>query len=141
MTPEEAKRRLSHCAGLNLELYNRLRRLGQLQQRDQTEPLLRGSRTEAYAQQIAPTVRANRRELAEVAAAVAALPDPLEREVLRLRYLEPCKDPRTGSPSARLMPWKEIAAALLGRVDEGALCFLSRLHRKALDHLARLWVT
>lgn len=141
MTLEEAKRRLSRCAGLNLELYNRLRRLGQLQQRDQAEPLLQGSRAEAYARQIAPTVQANRRELAEVAAAVAALPDPLEREVLRLRYLEPCKESRTGNPSARLMPWKEIAAALLGQADEGALCFLSRLHRKALDHLARLWGT
>lgn len=141
MTPEEAKRRLSRCAGLNLELHNRLRRLGQLQQRDQAEPLLQGGRAEEYARQIAPTIQANRRELAEAAAAIAALPDPLEREVLRLRYLEPGKGSRIGSPSARLMPWKEIAAALLGRADERSLLFLNRLHRKALCNLGQRWET
>lgn len=136
MTPEEAKRRLSRCAGLNLELHNRLRRLGQLQQSDRAEPLLQGSRAEEYTRQIAPIVQANRRELAEAAEAVQALPDPLEREVLRLRYLETLE---TGKPSCRAATWPEVGAAIFGSRERRHLEAILRVHRRALQHLAAAW--
>ena len=38
-----------------------------------------------YEEQIRPLIEANRREMEIIEAAVSALPDPMEREVLRLR--------------------------------------------------------
>ena len=100
MTKNEVKARLERYAGLQLEVRLRLKRLATLQEMDRERPSLCGSRSEEYAQTIAPIVQANRREMAEIEAAVAALPDPLEREMLRLRYLEPPRDPQTGREKA-----------------------------------------
>ena len=139
MTSSEAKKRLEQCLGLRLELQNRLQQLPRLQQTDRDSPLLAGSRAEEYARQIAGTVQRNRRQLAEIEAAVATLHDPLEREVLRLRYLEPSRDPQTGQKSAKLTSWKEIAYSMRGRSDEGACKAVRRIHGRALQHLTAIW--
>lgn len=139
MTTEQAKTRLERYAGLRLELKNRLHHLGAMQKADREQPSLCGSRAEEYARQIAPLIEANRRELAEIEAAVASLPDPLEREVLRLRYLEPSLDPQTGRESARHMPWNEIAFLTQGGCDNAAFYRTKRIAERALAHLAALW--
>lgn len=139
MTSSEAKKRLEQCLGLRLELQNRLQQLARLQQTDRDSPLLAGSRAEEYARQIASTVQRNRRQLAEIEAAVATLHDPLEREVLRLRYLEPSRDPQTGQKSAKLTSWKEIAYSMRGRSDEGACKAVRRIHDRALKRLTSIW--
>ena len=106
---------------------------------DQEWPSPCGSRSDEYAREIAPIVQANRREMAEIEAAVAALPDPLERAVLRLRYLEPSKDPRTGKNSIRRTAWKDISAVLLGNTREDGVRACLRFHGNALSHLASIW--
>ena len=139
MTTEQAKTRLERYAGLRLELKNRLHQLGAMQKADRERPSPCGSRSEEYAREIAPIVQANRREMAEIEAAVAALPDPLEREVLRLRYLEPSKDPRTGKNSIRHTTWKDISAVLMGNTREDGIHACLRFHSNALSHLAASW--
>lgn len=138
ITKEQTKARLEQYAGLRLELHNRLQQLARLQQADRDSPLLAGSRAEEYARQIAGTVQRNRRQLAEIEAAVATLHDPLEREVLRLRYLEPSRDPQTGQKSAKLTSWKEIAYSIRGRSDEGACKAVRRIHDRALKRLTSI---
>ena len=140
MTRDDAKTRLERYTGLRLEVRIRLERLATLQQMDRERPSPCGSRSEEYAREIAPIVQANRREMAEIEAAVAALPDPLEREVLRLRYLEPSLDPQTGRESARRTPWSEIAFQLQGDCSGAMQHSALRHHAKALAHLAALWV-
>lgn len=139
MTSSEAKKRLEQCLGLRLELQNRLQQLARLQQTDRDSPLLAGSRAEEYARQIAGTVQRNRRQLAEIEAAVATLHDPLEREVLRLRYLEPSRDPQTGRKSARHTTWNEISRTMYGSSDKGACRTTIRIHGRALQHLTAIW--
>lgn len=139
MTKNEVKARLERYAGLQLEVRLRLERLATLQQMDRERPSPCGSRSEEYAREIAPIVQANRREMAEIEAAVAALPDPLEREVLRLRYLEPSKDPRTGKKSVRHIAWKEVSRTMYGIPSSYGQRFAKYQHEKALAHLAASW--
>ena len=120
-------------------MHNRLQQLARLQQADRDRPLLTGSRAEEYARRIAGTVQRNRRELAEIEAAVATLHDPLEREVLRLRYLEPSRDPQTGRKSARHTTWNEISRTMYGSSDKGACRATIRIHDRALQHLTAIW--
>lgn len=139
MTRDEAKTRLERYTGLRLEVRIRLERLATLQQMDRERPSPCGSRSEEYAREIAPIVQANRREMAEIEAAVAALPDPLEHEVLSLRYLEPPRDPQTGREKAGHLTWKEISYLTQGQSDNAAQKRCRLVLAKGLSHLAASW--
>ena len=139
MTRDEAKTRLERYTGLRLEVRIRLERLATLQQMDRERPSPCGSRSDEYAREIAPIVQANRREMAEIEAAVAALPDPLEREVLRLRYLEFSKDPRTGKKSVRHITWKEIGRIVYGDGGKSGQKSAQRHLERAISYLATIW--
>ena len=139
MTRDEAKTRLERYTGLRLEVRIRLERLATLQQMDRERPSPCGSRSEEYAREIAPIVQANRREMAEIEAAVAALSDPLEREVLRLRYLEPPRDPQTGREGAGHLTWKEVSYLMQGQNDEAAQKRCRLVLNRAIPHLAASW--
>ena len=69
--------------------------------------------------------RANRRFMRAVERAIARVEDPLEREVLRLRYTDFRYD--------RRMTWPEVTAQLYpGRQPDRKTMY--RLHRSALRH-------
>ena len=126
------KERLARYISLKKENENRLERLARMKsnaempaQRDPDGSKHTGSSGERmaraieaymeYEEQIGPLVETNRREMAEIEAAVAALPDPLEREVLRLRYLRPSltwEPEETGCPGLTL-------ALSIGCQDDG----------------------
>lgn len=135
------KERLARYISLKKENENRLERLARMKsnaempaQRDPDGSKHTGSSGERMAQaieaymeyeeQIRPLVEANRREMAEIEAAVAALPDPLEREVLRLRYMD--------GENMRLLSWKEVAYKLFGECDESSQKRARRIHEKAV---------
>ena len=80
-----------------------------------------------YEEQIRTLIEANRREMEIIEAAVAALPDPLEREVLRLRYMD--------GDGARLNQWRDIALVMYGDDDERSVHACFRIHGKALANL------
>ena len=77
-----------------------------------------------YAKQIEPVIAANRQEMHRIQTTINQLDDPLEREVLRMRYLD--------GQDCRLTPWKEIALALYGDDDECCVHACIRLQSKAL---------
>lgn len=80
-----------------------------------------------YEEQIRPVIEANRQEMATIEAAVEALLDPMEREVLRLRYLE--------GEYCHMMPWAHVSAKLYGQDDEKHLLATYRVHRRALKNI------
>ena len=82
-----------------------------------------------YERQVRPIIAANRHEMDAVRAAVEALDDPMEREVLRLRYLD--------GETCRLKGWREVAHQLYGDDDEHMIHACLRLHAKALQSLKR----
>lgn len=80
-----------------------------------------------YEEQMRPLMEKNRAEMLRIEQAVAQLPDPLEREVLRLRYLD--------SDAWRLPKWRDVARKIYGDDDAKDLVAVHRLHEQALSHL------
>lgn len=147
MILKSAKERLQRYAALRLENENRLERLARLKadaelpaQREADGSAHTGSsgdrmaraveRYMEYEDEVRPIIEANKREMDAVRAAVEALEDPMEREVLRLRYLD--------GKNVQLLLWKEVAYKLLGKADEAAQKKARRIHTKAIKSLSAL---
>lgn len=138
------KERLARYISLKKENENRLERLARMKsnaempaQRDPDGSKHTGASGESmaraieaymeYEEQIGSLVDANRREMAEIEAAVAALPDPLEREVLRLRYMD--------GEHCRMLSWREVALRVYDDDDKKYVDSAMRVHRVALEAL------
>ena len=138
------KQRLASYVSLRMENENRLERLTRLRNEAEIPAIRQGDgskyspstgdrmeraiiRAMEYEEQIKPLIEANRREMEIIEAAIDALCDPMEREVLRLRYID--------GEGCRLMPWKYVAVCLFGSDDARHLLATYRLHGKALQSL------
>lgn len=74
---------------------------------------------------LAPKISAAKAVMQAIEDAVYAIDDPLEQEVLTLRYLE-------GAEGYRLMKWRDVALALYHSDDEADITRVHRLHGAAL---------
>lgn len=81
-----------------------------------------------YEEQIKPLIASNVAEMQRIEQAVDALDDPLEREVIRLRYMD--------SSNCRQNLWHDVAVQLYGDDDAKYLHAVMRLHGLAIQHLA-----
>lgn len=138
------KQRLAAYPSLRLEVDNQLDRLARLRNEAKI-PAMRessgakstggaGDRMERailrrmeYEERVLPQIEKAQREMAAIEAAIDHVEDPLERECLRLRYID--------GDGYRLMPWREIAVMIYGDDDEKSLHSVFRLHGKALQHI------
>ncbi len=141
------KQRLASYVSLRMEIENRLERLERLKNEAQI-PAIRpgdgskhtqgsGDRMERaiirymeYEERIKPQIESTRAEMRKIESAIDAVQDPLEREVLRLRYID--------SDFCRLMPWKDVALNLFGDDDEKHLLAAYRLHGRALVSISKI---
>lgn len=73
-------------------------------------------------------IKAIEAEKAALEKAVAALPDPMERLVLRRRYFD--------SNSGRRVTWPAVAKKIYGKDEEKYRKAAQRLHNSAIEHLA-----
>lgn len=67
--------------------------------------------------------------------AVDALPDPLERTVLRCRYFDGSIDPETGIHVWKEAKWREVSLILYGSDEDRYLKAVDRIRSDALRHL------
>ena len=81
-----------------------------------------------YEERVAPQIEAAKREMAAIEAAIDHVEDPLERECLRLRYID--------GDGYRMMPWGDVAIMIYGDDDEKSLHAVFRLHGKASQHIS-----
>lgn len=81
----------------------------------------------SYEKSTAQRLADNRTAMHRIESAINALESPLEREVLRLRYLD-------GSYN-RLSKWSEVAFSLYGNSEEKDVKAALRLHNAAVRHL------
>lgn len=81
-----------------------------------------------YKEKVTPKIIAYKAAMQTIEDAVYAIDDPLEQEVLILRYLE-------GSEGYRLMKWRDVALAMYHSDDEADEQRVKRLHGVALLHL------
>ena len=141
MTPKEAKRMLSRYLPLRLENENRREKLARLRSRAELPPHTDSDGTHiggpnahrmenavevmlGYAEETKLILGANLAEMQRIEKTVQEVRDPIEREVLRLRYLD--------SESVRPMRWREIARRIYGSDEEKDLRSIYRIHGEAL---------
>lgn len=82
-----------------------------------------------YEEQMRPLMEKNRTEMLRIEQAVDALPDPLEREVLRLRYLD--------GDAWRLPKWRDVAMKIYGSDERKYLDAVLKIHQTALLQMER----
>ena len=82
-----------------------------------------------YVEQMRPLMEKNRAEMLRIEQAVAQLPDPLEREVLRLRYLD--------GDAWRLPKWRDVAMKIYGSDERKYLDAVLKIHQTALLQMER----
>ncbi|HJC73196.1 MAG TPA: hypothetical protein H9698_10465 [Candidatus Ruthenibacterium merdavium] len=82
-----------------------------------------------YEEQLRPLMEKNRTEMLRIEQAVAQLPDPLEREVLRLRYLD--------GDAWRLPKWRDVAMKIYGSDERKYLDAVLKIHQTALLQMER----
>ena len=134
------KERLLRYRSLRMENENQLERLARMKSGELFPAIREGEgaqhagagdrltgavfRRMEYEERIRPLIEANLREMGEIEAAIGRIQDPMEREVLRLRYIDgACWKP---------MPWGEVALRIYGDNDERCLMATYRLHSRAL---------
>lgn len=138
------KQRLASYRALRLEVDNQLDRLARLRSEERLPAMRESSgakptggdgrrmeraihRRMEYEKRVLPQIEAAQREMAAIEAAIDHVEDPLERECLRLRYID--------GDGYRLRPWGEVAVMIYGDDDEKSLHSVFRLHGKALQHI------
>lgn len=139
------KTRLLSYLSLRMENENRLERLARLKNEAEIPAIKAGSgsqhipggtgrmeraiiRAMEYEEQIMPLIEENRHEMEAIEAAISALPDPMEREILRLRYID--------ADGCRPMPWKDVSLRLFGDDEDRHLLTAYRLHSGALASIS-----
>lgn len=138
------KERLASYISLRLEVDNQLERLARMRN-DEKIPAMResdgsqhspgsGDRMERaiirrmeYEDRVMPQIEAALVEMETIEQAIYAVADPMEREVLRLRYME--------GNYIRHMPWRDVALKLFGDDDKRHMVATYRLHTRALDNI------
>lgn len=83
-----------------------------------------------YEDRLSDSLRQAHEEMTAIESAVFALSDPLEREVIQLRYLD-------GEGTCRLMRWSNVAINIYGDDDEKDLKAVYRLHGRALQSIRK----
>lgn len=140
------KERLQRYISIKKENENRLERLARMKSNAELPPIRESDGSQhsgssgdrmaqaveaymEYQEQIKPLLEANQRELAAIEQSVAALADPLEREVLRLRYMD--------GEHCRMLSWREVALAVYEDDEKRFIDAAIRVHRSALESLNR----
>lgn len=138
------KEKLMKYVSLRMEIENHLERLARMKQNEKFPAMKEpdGSKHTSfgsdrmanavlkrldYEERVAPRIEADIKEMDEIEAAINRLENPLEREVLWLRYID--------GDHCRLMPWTQVCTALYGSDDEKHLLATYRLHGRALQNI------
>lgn len=144
MVEKEKRERLKRYLALKMENENRLDKLARMKSSAELPPMRSGDESQhtapsgdklprlveeyiAYEEKIAPLISANRREMEIIEEAIAAVRDPMEREVLRLRYLD--------ADFTKHLYWKDVARAIYKKDDKNSVDAVIRLHAKALSSI------
>ena len=144
---DEIKKRLSNYSAIRVELDNLEERLERLKSEEELPPMRpsngskptggTGDRQERavirrmeYEERHGAEMEAKRAELREIENLIDAVPDPMERMVLRIRY--------TDSETAKPMPWREVAMVIYKDDSDSKMLAIYRLHGRALKNLQEL---
>ena len=80
-----------------------------------------------YEKKIQPLLKANADKMAQLESMVDSIPDGLQREVLRLRYMD-----AESEDTCRPKKWNAVALTLYGSDDRKYIEAVHRIHKKAI---------
>lgn len=83
-----------------------------------------------YEDKIREPMAADKAELAAIESAIDSISDPIEQEVLRLRYTETTE-------TNRRLRWRDVALRMYHDDSDADILRVQRLHQKALEHITR----
>lgn len=146
-TTDEIKQRLKRYPGIKMETEKILAKLEMLRSEETMPPMRQGDESKRtagsgdrqeraiirrmeYEERNAPKLAANQQEIKAIDAAVAALDDPLEREVITIHYID--------VDAYKPLPWRDVAFEIYGDDSETKLLAVHRLHSKALRSLQEI---
>ena len=146
MKEAKAKERLTSYMSLNIEIENQLERLARMKNQEKLPAMKQGDgsqhiscmhdrleraiiRRMEFEERVLPQIEAAQEEMEEIEDAINSLHDPMEREVLRLRYID--------GENCRLMNWRDVALQLFGTDDERHILATYRLHDKAIQSISK----
>lgn len=135
------KQRLATYVSLKMEIENQMERLARMKNEAKIPAIRQGDGSQnatgagdrmerailqymEYEERIMPQIKVIQAEMEEIKVAIDSVPDPLEREILRLRYID--------GEHCRMMPWKDVALRMFGDNDERHILAAYRLHGRAL---------
>ena len=122
-----AKDLLKQYAGTKVETRNILEYIERLKHEDIRSGT---SHAEEYMRQIAPRIQANKQLMDRLEQAAQKIPDPLERSILEMRYLN--------VSTCRLTGWNTVALNLYHRDDARTTRAVFHLHDRALRSLSAI---
>ena len=140
------KERLRSYLPMKFEMENQLERLTRLKNEEKIPAMRESSgakqsssseghmekaiiRRMEYEASVMPKIEAAQKEMKQIEAAISAVRDPMEREVLRLRYVD--------GENCRPMMWRDVAVKLFGDDDERHILATYRLHGRALVNISK----
>lgn len=149
-TIDEIKTRLSNYSAIRVELDNLEERLERLKSEETIPPMRPGNgskptggtgdrqeraiiRRMEFEERHGPEMEAKRKELRYIEESINAVPDPMERMVLRIRYTE--------SETAKPMLWKNVAFAIYRDDSEAKMLATYRIFEKAIKSLRKLMLS
>lgn len=141
------KERLKKYPELKMEIENHLERLARMKSNEIMPAMKEGDGSQHtpsasdrmanaiikcmdYTERSAERINGILREMEIIETAIESLPDPMEREVLRLRYI----DGRFSRPR----PWQEVSLRLYGDNDEKSMTATFRAHGRALQSIEKV---
>lgn len=144
MTEQEIKERLNRYLALQLETENQITRLEKMRSSVVLPPIRSGDEAQYTGSsgdrmgraidnflekrdKLSAKISENLRELEKTRAMVEGLRDPMEREVLRIRYMD--------GDHCRLISWRKVALSLYGNDSKRYVDAAIRLHDKAVESI------
>jgi hypothetical protein len=138
------KERLEKYISLRMEVDNQLDRLARMRSEERLPAVAMGGESKKtgatkdrleravlrrmeYEERVLPQIEAAQAEMEAIEDAIDALEDPLERDVLRCRYID--------GNYHRHTKWREVARIVLGDDDENRQRMAFRIHEKALQNI------
>lgn len=156
MDTEQAKKWLRRYAGLKMRVENNRGRIARAESNAQFPEMRAGDESKhqpggkghmeravirlmELKDHLLPVIAADRAVMQQIEDAIESLTDPLESEVLRMRYLDDFENEDTGLDlRCRLPLWRSIALNLYGDDAEKDIQAAHRIHKKAVQNICKV---
>lgn len=146
MSEPMTKKRLANYPALKTQIENHLERLARMKSNEIMPAMQEGDGSQhtpsasdrmanaiikrlSYQERSAERIREVQAEMEAIEDAIDSLPDPVESEVMRMRYID--------GECSRPLPWRDVSIRMYGDDDENHVRTIHRIHERALQNIRK----